>query len=398
MNTKHRFAVALGTAALAAGGLAPAAGAAPVLYGATGADSTDTSPPPASSLYMINPANGAATPIGPIGSAITGLAVDPASGTLYGVSADVERAGTPRQLLTINPATGAGTVVGSLGTSEIEDIAFDAAGHLYGWNTVGDDLAQISKSAPVSVTNVGTSGAGVTFGGGLAFGVNGALYGLLNGDDGNLWTVDPVSGVATKSRALDGSPNTSGAQLAAATFGCDGKTLYSAVNDYGDPPSYLVTVNTENGDIHSLGETVPRLDALAFAGCPTTQSGAAPAAPSAVKDTTRPVISLLSKNRQALKSLRAGGLKFTLKVSEPAKLRVTLTGRLTKNHARGKTIQLVRINVNSASAGEITVTLRPSSAMRARLRKEKRLPGTLRIQATDAAGNTATRTKSISFR
>ena len=233
MNTQHRLAVALGAAALAAGGLASTAMAAPVLYGATGADSTDTSPPPASSLYSIDPGTGAATAIGSIGSAVTGLAVDPTSGTLYGVTADVERAGTPRQLLTINPATGAGTVVGSIGTNEIEDIAFNSAGQLYGWNTVGDSLARISKSAPVSVTSVGPSGAGVTFGGALAFGVSGALYGLLNGDDGNLWTVDPASGVATKSRALNGSPNTSGALLAAAAFGCDGKTLYSALNDYG---------------------------------------------------------------------------------------------------------------------------------------------------------------------
>src|SRR4051794_2339064 len=190
MNTKHRFAVALGAAALAAGGLAPVAGAAPVLYGATGADSTDTSPPPASSLYSIDPNNGAATAVGPIGSAVTGLAVDPTNGTLYGVTADVERSGNARRLLTINPATGAGTVVGSLGTNEVEDIAFDAGGQLYGWNTVGDDLAKISKTNG-TVTNIGTSGAGVTFGGALAFGVNGALYGLLNGDDGNVWTVDP---------------------------------------------------------------------------------------------------------------------------------------------------------------------------------------------------------------
>ena len=308
MNTQHRLAVALGAAALAAGGLASAASAAPVLYGATGADSTDTSPPPPSSLYSINPANGAATAIGPIGSAITGLAVDPTNGTLYGVTADVERAGTPRRLLTINPATGAGTVVGSIGTNEIEDIAFDSAGQLYGWNTVGDALARINKTSG-AVTNVGPSGAGVTSGGALAFDVNGALYGLLNGDDGNLWTVDPASGVATQSRALNGSPNTSGALLAAAAFGCDGKTLYGSVNDYGASAN-LVTVNTENGDIKNLGASVPALDALAVAGCPATPGGAAPpttpsdvkapggsapATPGAVKDVTAPRLSLISK-------------------------------------------------------------------------------------------------------
>ena len=108
MNTQHRLAVALGAAALAAGGLASTASAAPVLYGATGADSTDTSPPPVSKLYSIDPANGAATAIGSIGSAVTGLAVDPTSGTLYGVTADVERAGTQRQPAQHQPGDGRG--------------------------------------------------------------------------------------------------------------------------------------------------------------------------------------------------------------------------------------------------------------------------------------------------
>ena len=56
------------------------------------------------------------------------------------------------------------------------------------------------------------------------------------------------------------------------------------------------------------------------------------------------------------------------------------------------------MTVNSASAGQLTVTLRPSSALRAQLGKEKRLPGLLMIEATDAAGNKSTRTKTLSFR
>ena len=48
-------------------------------------------------------------------------------------------------MLTINPATGAATVVGSLGTNEIEDIAFDSRGALYGWNTADDVLVTINS-------------------------------------------------------------------------------------------------------------------------------------------------------------------------------------------------------------------------------------------------------------
>ena len=46
----------------------------------------------------------------------------------------------------------------------------------------------------------------------------------------------------------------------------------------------------------------------------------------------------------------------------------------------------------------MTVTLKPSAALRRKLRKEKRLPGLLSVKATDAAGNDATRTKTLTFR
>ena len=156
-----------------------------------------------------------------------------------------------------------------------------------------------------------------------------------------------------------------------------------------------------------------RLDALAFGGCTTTPSGAPPTTPTptatptpttttttpaAVKDLTRPLLSLLSKSRQNVADLRGGGLKFTLKVNEPAKLDVSLLGRLTYSGARGKSRRLARISVNSASAGQLTVTLRPSSALRAQLRKEKRVPALLQVKATDAAGNVTTRTKALTFR
>ena len=131
--------------ALSAGALfAPAASAAPVLYGATGVTALDTTP--ASNLYTINPDTGATTSVGSIGKAVTGLAVDGTDGKLYGVTAGVQLDGSERQLLSINPATGASTVIGSLGVNEIEDIAFSPLGQLYGWNETGDDLYRINKA------------------------------------------------------------------------------------------------------------------------------------------------------------------------------------------------------------------------------------------------------------
>ena len=117
---------------------------------------------------------------------------------------------------------------------------------------------------------------------------------------------------------------------------------------------------------------------------------------------TGPTISLLSNRRQSLKTLRTSGLKFRIRVNEAAKLDVTLRGRFTstlKRGARGKAQKLKETNGINVRAGQtVTVTLKPSAALRRKLRKEKRLPGLLSVKATDAAGNDATRTKTLTFR
>jgi hypothetical protein len=257
---------------------APAAIAAPVLYGATGLSDTDTLP--SSNLYTINPDTGATTSVGSIGTAITGLAVDGTSGTLYGVTAGVQLAGTARQLLTINPATGASTVVGSLGVNEIEDIAFSPLGQLYGWNETGDDLYRINK-ATGAVEKVGESGLGVTFGDGLSFDRNGQLWGMLDGDFGHIFAINPTSGAATpQTQRLTGSPNRSGNQISALSAACDGLTMYGVVNDFGGATN-LVTIDLATGVITNKGSSVAALDALAWGGCPpppqTNVSGTVPA-------------------------------------------------------------------------------------------------------------------------
>ena len=275
----RRLAAATGAlllAALLAATLASAAAAAPPpgLYGATGVLGNDTTPP--SDLYRIDPNTGAATSVGRIGYALTGMALDPTSGTLYGVTAAVQLSTTERHLITIDSATGAGTIVGSIRTHHIEDIAFDREGRLYGWNESGDDLATIDKRNG-AVANVADSGLGVTWGNGLAFDRNGVLWGMLNGDYGNLWTVNAATGQVARGPRLTGSPNTTGgAGMNAAAFGCDGTSLYAAVNDFGDPPTYLVTVDTARGEITNRGTTVTALDALEWV-CPPP--GAPPAGP-----------------------------------------------------------------------------------------------------------------------
>jgi hypothetical protein len=255
---------------LAAGALAvPAASAAPVLYGATGVAADDSLP--ASNLYTINPATGAATSVGSIGKPITGLAFDAADGgKLYGVTAGVYLSGKERQLLRIDPATGASTVVGSLGANEIEDIAFTALGQLYGWNETGDDLYSINK-ANGALTKVGESNFGVSYGDGLAFDRNGWLWGALDGDAGNLYTLDPKTGSVAKGVRLTGSPNKTGNLVSSADFACDGQSLYGVVNDFGGATN-LVTIDTATGVITNKGASVDGLDSIAWGGCTVPQT------------------------------------------------------------------------------------------------------------------------------
>ena len=119
-------------------------------------------------------------------------------------------------------------------------------------------------------------------------------------------------------------------------------------------------------------------------------------------DRTDPLISLLSNRRQSLRTLRTTGLRFRIRVNETARVEVALRGRLTstiKRGARGKSRMLKNNGAISVSAGQtVTVTLRPSAALRRKLTDERRLPGLLSVKAVDAAGNDATRTKVLTFR
>jgi hypothetical protein len=243
---------------------AAAAPSPPVLYGAIAAGA------PTSDLFRINPATGAATSIGPIPQAVTGLAEDPTTGILYGVTAQSTSA--PRDLLTIDPATGHGTIVGSLGATgptanKITDIAFDAEGRLFGWNRTSDDLARIDKST-AAVTNI--SDPGTTNGGdGMSFDQNGVLYLMGGGDKGGLSTVNTATGHATAGAALSGSPypGDNGATLAAGAFACDGSSLYASDISGTSVTAHLVTVDTASGAITDKGPSVDRLDAIEWS-CP----------------------------------------------------------------------------------------------------------------------------------
>jgi hypothetical protein len=257
---KRRFFAALTVSCSALLALASLASAQERLYGADGAGGN-----PATNLYLVNPANGAVLQtLGPVGFGVTGLAVDPATGTLYGVTGGND-ANNPGFLITVNKTTGAGTVVGDLfadSTSPVADITFTPDGTLYGWSENTDDLVTINK-ATGAATVVGESGTS-TSGSGLASNAAGVLYFAGSRDDGPLRTVDRTTGALTTVTTMDGTTNR---QLAALAFDAAGTLFGARLTDAGGTsprPADLVTIDPATGAVTSRGPSVDRFDAIAF--------------------------------------------------------------------------------------------------------------------------------------
>lgn len=253
------------------GALVAATTSGQVLYGATGANTST------SNLYILNPATGAVvSTVGPIGFAVTGLAIDPLTGVLYG-STSRNSANSPGSLITINKATGQGTLVGSYaaGGESMADITFTSDGTLYGWLEPGTDDLNTINLATGAATDVGNAGLS-TFGSGLAANSANVLYYAGSGSDGMLRTVSRATGLTTDVAVLTGGPATS-SSIAALAFSPTG-TLYGVYLDETTKASQLLTINTTTAAITLLGPSITALDAIAFDGGaappPPTTSGA----------------------------------------------------------------------------------------------------------------------------
>jgi DNA-binding beta-propeller fold protein YncE len=250
--------------ALASNGIAHADPA--VLYAASNSRGTQR-------LLVLNPANGAVVrDVGPIGSGITGLAVDPSNGVLYG-SVDRQSATYRSSLVTINRDTGAATLVGSYqqGGETMADITFDpTTGLLYGWLAAAgqDDLYLINKITG-QATKVGESGLGA-FGSGLDADLSGTIFFTGSGGTGPLRTIDKLTGTPTTVATLSNGPLGSDA-INALEFNTDSNSpdfgkLFGIQFHQGAnlPSAYLITIDTATGVITSRGQTVGALDAIAF--------------------------------------------------------------------------------------------------------------------------------------
>ena len=233
-----------------------------ILYGADGAGGN------LSNLYILNPTNGSIiSTVGPIGFSITGLAIDPTTGVLYGSTSRNGAAGL-FNLITIDQTTGAGTLVGSFGVPNqtMADLTFTSNGTLYGWaESSQDDLYTINKTTGAA-TSVGNSGLG-TFGSGLAANSADVIYYAGSGASGPLRVVDQTTGLTTIVATLSGAPFLGG-PINALAF--DGTMLFGVNSGFRASTTDLVTINTITGVVTDLGPTVNNLDAIVFTPEPAT--------------------------------------------------------------------------------------------------------------------------------
>jgi Ca2+-binding RTX toxin-like protein len=237
-----------------------------VLFGADGAGGNDFA-----TLYTINPATGAKTSVvGPIGFQVSGLAVDPTTGQLYG-STGGNGSTANGSLLKIDRASGEGTLINSPIVDNcfqgMADITFTTDGQLWGYTNCGNDdgLVRINKmTGEGQVIGMGIGGVENEGLGLAADPDDNTLWFTPDRDDGEYFTVDKATGAGISQGTLDGDNDGSVNSLA---WSCDGETLFGTANiDGGGGDREFITIDTATDHITVLGADVvdQQQDALAF--------------------------------------------------------------------------------------------------------------------------------------
>ena len=225
-----------------------------VLYGATGGGGS-------SNLYTIDPSTGAANLIGPIGFLVSGIAFAP-DRTLYGAGHG--------GFIQIDPTTGAGTFIAPINMpagSTCSDISFAPDGTLYCYNEAGDGWGIIDPNTGANAW-IGWTGLSCC-GNGMDVASDGTVY---HGNEDGLNTINPLTGAGTPlfPWTLPGGIDPAGSYRPNAFDFDASNMLYASLNggSGGSGPTYLVTIDTSNGVMTLVGQTLDNLDALAFTSAP----------------------------------------------------------------------------------------------------------------------------------
>jgi len=224
-------------------------------------------------LYILDPLSGSVLhDIGPLNDetdynyGITGLAFDPASGKLYGSTANSDPV-VAAMLVTIDIATARVTVVGPFNAGNtgskpatMADLSFNpVSGKLYGIASVGGPQLYSINLASGQATVVGSSGIASTTGGGLAVSAAGVFY--AEPTSTRFGTYNPTTG-AYSNIASPGHPV--GGAYAALAFDEHGVLFGIDLGADLPPSAELVTINPLTAAVTDIGASLPSIDAIAF--------------------------------------------------------------------------------------------------------------------------------------
>jgi hypothetical protein len=234
-----------------------------ILYLATGAGSSNAQ------LFTINPSTAAATyvadiTVGGFHVSMTGLAFQPGTGVLYGVTSNGNN--YSQTLVTINPLTGAATIVGGPGalSGVVSDITFNQTGTmLFGWaaNIGSNPNRAVTINLITGVAGSFGTSDGSTNGGAIAIDpISGTAYVSHQGSGGALQTLDTSTGSLTTGATMSGG--TFGFALAAMAI--DNASVIYALNINGGGGSGLMTLDPTTGVLTAIGSLPNYSDAMAF--------------------------------------------------------------------------------------------------------------------------------------
>jgi len=255
-------------AAAFAAALALPAWAEPLLYAATVRARPGPADDVGGSLYVVDPSNASSKAVGtlriqgkPIG--ITGLAVHPKSGMLYGVTAG-SSPNYRNSLVTIDPATAEASLIGEMRVAG-SDISFNPDGELYIWLPDTNQVGRINLASG-RVTPLGEIGESSRIEGGIAFDGSGRLYVTPSGATGAIETRDPATGAIASGPMLTNAPYLS--SVNALAFSANGQ-LYGVNSNMGSPAhTALVRIDPRNGVITQVGALPEDTDCLTFVEAP----------------------------------------------------------------------------------------------------------------------------------
>jgi hypothetical protein len=215
-------------------------------------------------IYAVDPATAALTLLTslhagdtPIG--LDGLAIHPATGEFYGITAPTAKA-IPQSLVRVDPRTGNVVLVGRLGFAG-SDIAFDADGTLYIWLADKGQLGTVDLETGAATQRGKPLRQGASKGGLALIGGGRALI-AATGGGGTLDLVDLVTGTITTGEPLTGAPFP---DLINGLAYSPGGVLYAVNTNFGGSSrADLITIDPRNGKVSAIGPLPNETDALAF--------------------------------------------------------------------------------------------------------------------------------------